>query len=328
MKVALAVLAALSLSPRANAQSGTAGVEAPTNLDTIFLRDGQRRAGRVTKLDAESFTFEVPLVAGQPAAIVSIPRSRVSQVEFAPNEARELYLQKSTPAQISEIERWFRQQKDFLAIPRSPIGRVGVRLGELRLANGEAESALALFQEIERASWSEDDRFKARQGRLRAMIAIGRATEAIEEARDLAKSSTAPEILIEANFILAQAADKELRKLTEENPRWMEDDRIRPKRDRLYHQAVDHYLHPYLFFGSRAEPSARSLWELVQLYEFVNDHQIAIETARDLIALYPEAEPAAEAQRWMAALPPEPATIDYEHEADAPKPRPSNRIQP
>ncbi|MEO8350151.1 MAG: hypothetical protein ABI680_00380 [Chthoniobacteraceae bacterium] len=327
MNVALAVLAVLSLSVRANAQSGTVGAGTPTNLDAIFLRDGQRRAGRVTKLDAESFTFDVPLVPGQPAAIVRIPRSSVSQIEFAPNEAREQYLRKSTPAQISEIDRWYRQQKDFLTIPRSPIGRVGIRLGELRLAKGEAESALAIFQEIESASWSEGDRFKAKQGRLRAMIAVGRAAEAIDEARELAKSAEAPEILIEANFILAQAADQELRKLIEENPRWREDDRIRPKRDRLYHQAADFYLHPYLFFGSRAETSARSLWKLVQLYEFTADQEIALETARDLIALYPETEQAVEAERWVSGLASKPAAIDYEHETATNSPR-SPRVKP
>lgn len=287
---------------------------APVNLDTIFLSNGERRAGRVTGVDAQGFAFEVPLVPGQPPAVVKIPRASVTQIEFAPDDARDATIARGAASQVAALwQRW----EPFLTIPRSPAARVGVRHGALLLEAKDAKTARELFARIEREAWNQDDRMAAKNGRLRAMIALGEVKDALAEAQELAKSADDPEVLIEAKFILACAADDELRKLIEENPRWEEDDRVRPERHRLYHETVDLYLQPYLAFGSRAEAVARGLSRLVELYRFVGEHQLALETARDLVSLYAETSFSKPAADWIASLPPEQTAVDFEKEAKA-----------
>lgn len=291
---------------------------APTTQDAVVLNTGERRVGRITAVDAQSFTFEMTVVAGQPLAVIKVPRASVSQVDFGPDEARDAFLTQATPAQVAKVAPYWAKWEPFLAIPKSPSARIGIRYGALLIdSNDKANLATArdLFARLEREAWSEEDRMMAKQGRLRVMIAVGQGKEAVAEATELVKSATDPAVIIEAKYILARAADESLRKLVEENPRWQEDDRVRPERNRLYHEAVDDYLDPYLAYAARGEAVARGLWRLVDLYRFVGESQLALETARDVVALYAGTPYAKSAADWIARLPAEAKAEDFEAEA-------------
>jgi hypothetical protein len=180
---------------------------------------------------------------------------------------------------------------------------------------GDAATALAVFSEIEKLSWSDDDTTLARQGRLRAMVATGDAASAVTEALELAKVSEDPAVLVEAKFILAEAADKQLRKLIEDNPRWEEDVNVVPERARLLNEALDLYLFPYLFFGSETQAATRGLWGAIGVHDFLGDKVLAREAARDLVAIYPGTPQARLASDFLATLPEEITSQDAERDA-------------
>jgi hypothetical protein len=304
--------------------------------DVIFMNNGDKRAGQLVSFDEKLIRLQVPLPAppgsspGSPQAFasVSIPRSDVAQIEFSSSPARDALLRSVTPAQAAEIETEWIKLSPWLAMPRSPAGKVALAWGDLLLrANDPAQAAkaLELFQLVESQTWSDDEKMIARQGRLRAMVATGRAKEAVAEAVELAAITEEPAVLIEAKFILAEADATALRRLVEENPRWQEDIFVRPEHARLLNESLDLYLYPYLFFGSEIEPAARGLWGALQIYDFVGEKSQALECARDLAAIYPNTKYANLAANFVSKLPKEVLAEDPEKQAredNAPEAKP------
>ena len=307
------------------AVAGVALAQTSEVSDTVFMNDasGTRRVGRIVGVDATTFKLEVPLAVGNlpgAKATVAVPRAQVSRIEFAPNENRDRLLASPGVASMSALNvEWLRWQA-FLGVAKSPAGAIANAYATALLAANDpkrAADALAVFNRVEKEAWSEKDQQVAKQGRLRAMVATGQAEQAVAEAEELAKISEDPTVLIEAKFILAEAAAASLRKLVEENPRWQEDPRVRPEHDRLYNDALDLYLHPYLFLGSEIDAASRGLWGAVRIYRFGGDDRDAIESARDLVQLYPTTHYATLAKEYLDELPPALKKEDAEKEAAA-----------
>ncbi len=311
--IARLLLPALLLAGPAFAQTGDV-------VDTIFMSDaaGSQRVGRIVGIDDKSFKVEVPLAVGGAKATVSVPRVQVSRVEFAPNPARDSLLAApvaNAAALGGEWARW----RPYLAVAKSPAGAVGNAYASALLASGDpkqAAQALEIFKLVETSAWSEVEEAAAKRGRLRALVATGHAADAVNEAIALAKESADPSVLIEAKFILAEAAYARLRQLVEDNPRWSEDPLVRPERERLYNEALDLYLHPYLFLGSDTHAASRGLWGAVEVYRFGGDERNAIESARDLTMLYPGTRYATLGKEFLDSLPPETKKEDAEEDAE------------
>lgn len=147
------------------------------------------------------------------------------------------------------------------------------------------------------------------------MTATGKAAKAIEEAKALAAETEDPEILIEANHLMAQAAEKSLRVFLKENPRWEIDPTVIEERHQLHRRALELYLYPSLFFGTNNEKAARGLWGAVGIYRASDEEQLAIETSRDILAFYPATPEAEQARTYLASLKPEQLALDWETEA-------------
>jgi len=289
--------------------AGSALAQISEVSDTIFMSDaaGTRRVGRIAGIDANSLKVQMTLSNGA-VATIGVPRTQVSRVEFAPNAALQRLLAAPIATNAAALGTEWAKWKSFLAMPKSPAGAVGIAYASALLATGDAKlapQALEIFKFIEQGAWSEADEDAAKQGRLRALVATGHAADAVAEAETLARESEDPTVLIEAKFILAEAAQQKLRKLVEDNPRWNEDPIVRPEHDRLTNEALDLYLHPYLFLGSETEAASRGLWGAVQIYQFTGDKPNAIESARDLVALYAGTPYAKLAREYLDKLPPE-----------------------
>lgn len=292
--------------------------------DVLLLKNGDRRSGQIVAADDKTIRLQVELGApatpgaGAALATVGIPRDDVESIEFKADPARETRLREATPDRIFEVEIDWKRAQPWLSFPRSPAGVIGCKLGDLLLLTkdpAKAASALELFTLIEEKSWSEQDKVRAKQGRLRAMLATGRAAEAIDQAKQLAAESEDPEILIEANYIMAQAADKDLQAFLAENPRWEQDPFVIDRRHELYNHVLELYLYPALFYGSDNERSARGLWGAVGIYRASNQIPLAIETSRDIEILHPETPEAKLAGQFLASLKPEELATDFEAEA-------------
>jgi hypothetical protein len=299
--------------------AGSAVAQTSEVSDTIFKSDaaGTRQVGRVVGIDATSLKLEAILPGGARATI-GVPRSTVSRVEFAPSAARARLIATPIAANAASLGSEWQKWQPFLSLPKSPAAAVGNAYATALLASGnaaQAAKALEVFKAIEQGSWSDVDIAAAKQGRLRALVATGHAADAVAEATQLATESEDPTVLIEAKFILAEASQAKLRKLVEDNPRWQEDPLVKPEHDRLYNEALDLYLHPYLFLGSETEAASRGLWGAVQIYRFGGADTDAVESARDLALLYPGTRYAAMAKDYLDKLPPELKKQDAEKDA-------------
>ncbi len=285
-KPVLPMLIALALGGGLSGQ----GDSAP--LDTLFMNDaGQtKRTARVLGADEKFFKIETSLGAGA-VATVSVPRADVSRIEFAPNERLDQLLENATVGDTDGLEQLWTRWQPFVGVPKSPAGRIVNVYTDLLLRSDDeakAREARTILEEVSTELWDEEERLTARQNQLRAMVATGDAAAAIEEAQELAKVSDDPAVLIEAKYILATAAHETLLTLIQNNPRWEEDVNVRPERARLVNESLDLYLYPYLFYGSETDAAARGLWGAIEIYEFVGDSENALESARDIEALYPE----------------------------------------
>ena len=297
---------------------------AATAQDVLLLKNGDRRAGEIISADATTVRLRVSLGgpalpgAGAAMATVGIPRADIDAIEFKADPTREERLRSATPDRIPEVEADWKRLQPWIDFPRSQAGAIGCKLGELMLLTkdpAKSASALELFTLIEKQSWSDQDKARAKQGRLRAMVATGRATEAIDQAKQLAAESEDPEILIEANYIMAQSADKDLKTFLEENPRWEQDSTVIDRRHELYNRVLELYLYPALFYGSDNERAARGLWGAVGVYRASNQLPLAIETSRDIAVLYPATTEAKLAQDFLATLKADQRASDFEAEA-------------
>lgn len=294
-----------------------ASAQTATPVDTLVMSTGERRAGRIVSVDAQSFAVEIQVAAGQGSGTIRVPRASVAQVEFAPDAMRDALIMRGTVAQLPNVAALWPKAEPFLSVSRSPAARLGLRYAGLLLETKESAKALALYSQIEKDAWNPDDRAAARQGRLRGMVATGQEAEAVAEAREIIKGAATPELQAEAKYILAKASDTLLRKLLEENPRWEEDDRARPERHRLYHDAIDFYLYPSLFAGAATEPAARGLWGAIGIYQLTGEVPLAVEAARDIVILHPASSYVKLAQEYLAGLPEEARKQDFEKDARA-----------
>ena len=290
--------------------------------DVLELKNGQRRPGKILSTDEKFIRLEIEVAnpsAQVPPPMVSaaIPRADVQAINFAAAPDREAVVRSAGVQDIPALEAYWSKFSPWLEMPRSPAGSIACALGNALLATKErrqADRALELFTLVEEKSWQDSDKARAREGRLRAMTATGKAAQAIEEAKTLAAETEDPEILIEANYLMAQATAKELQSFLKENPRWNIDSSVIDERHRLYNSALALYLYTSLFFGTNNEKAARGLWGAVGIYQLCGDQQLAIETSRDVVAFYPTTPDAALAKAYLASLSPEKLATDWEAE--------------
>jgi hypothetical protein len=290
--------------------------------DVLETKAGAPRTGKIIAVDEKSIRLQLDIPAqdgSAPRAIpsISIPRADVRSIEFASDPAREGAIRSAGPQDIPALEGYWKKFTPWLETPRSPSATIACALGSALLATKErrnAERALQLFKMVEEKAWQASDRDRAREGRLRAMSATGRAEKAIEEAKSLAAETENPEILIEANHLMAQAAEKQLRAFLKENPRWDIDPNVIEERHKLHGRVLELYLYPSLFFGKNNEKAARGLWGAVGIYQLCGDQQLAIETSRDIMAFYPATPEASHAKTYLASLSPEKLATDWEAE--------------
>jgi hypothetical protein len=282
--------------------------------DTIFLRQGEAMAGKIDGFDGRAIRLRrfLPPPQGAPAgappvlASVAVSVSHIERVEFSSDELPDQMLRNATATNIPEIKALWEKALLWLSVPKSRSAEIGLCYGNLLLNVGDRSSAgraLEIFKVIETTSWSEEAKIRARQGRLRAMIATDSVQAAINEAQEIARTPTNPAVLIEAKYILAQAAQRAFDKFVADNPRWQEDPFAIPERSRLYEEVLQLYLYPALFYGSESEAASRGLWAVAQICQSAGDLKQALEVARDLVFIYPETSYAPRATAFINTLP-------------------------
>jgi len=307
--------------------------------DKLELKSGERREGRITAFDDRFIRLEIelPQQAGQsnrPLATIAIPRADIQAIDFFIPVELDQALHSAQVQNVPLLEQSWEKFQPWLEMPKSPSGAIACSLGNALLAtkdNQNAKRALALFTLVEEKSPQDSDKVRAREGRLRAMLATGKSAEAIDEARTLAAESENPEIVLEMNYVMAQAAAKDMESFLTENPRWNIDPAVIDERHRIYNRALELFLQPALFYGSETEKASRGLWGAVGIYQLAaknareagipdlekSSTQLAIETSRDITTLYPSTPEAKSASTYLAGLAPDLLAVNFEAEARA-----------
>lgn len=291
--------------------------------DVLELKTGNRRVGKIISADEKFIRLQLDIPSQADSSLhaapsIAVPRNDVQAIDFAIDATRDAAVRSASARDVPSLEKYWEEFRPWLDSPRSPSGSIACALGNALLATKErnnAERALELFTLVEEKAWQASDKARAREGRLRAMTATGKAAKAIEEAKTLAAETEDPEILIEANHLLAQVADKALRAFLKENPRWEIDPAVIDERHQLHRRALELYLQPSLFFGTNNEKAARGLWGAVGIHRACGDEQLAVETSRDILALYPATPEAEQARTYLASLTPAQLAVDWETEA-------------
>jgi len=285
----------------------TSGSLPGREVDVVHLNDGTTMAGQIEVITDEFVNVRTTVSIGG-GKLASAKRqfkmAQVDYIDFAPlpGEIEALENPEATGAQAL-VELW-KQRRMHVHRPNSTAGQLGLLVAQEYLKSDndyDFKLALDLYTTLENEAWKEEARNAAREGRLRALIALKRLDEAMTEARKLAAESEDSRMLIEAKFVLARADFEKLKQLVKENPKWPEDDVIRPEIQALYHSTVDQFLFPYLFHGTESESAARGLMSAASVYSLFEKFTLANACAEDVIALYPQTSRAEDAKKLLSA---------------------------
>ncbi len=265
--------------------------------DTVHLKNGESMTGTLEVITEDSVTLRVRGEVGSSVGRISYPN--IEFIEFSPLEGEDKAVTRE------ELQKIWTQKQKHLHRPRSNAGNFGLAFAEKLLESEnrfEHERAKSLFELIEGKDWNAENHARAKQGRLRSMIALGQIKEAMQEARVMADEAEDPRVLIEAKYVLASAEFDQLKAIEEDNPRWDLDDEIRPKRNEYFNAALDQFLFAYLFYGSEEESSARGLIGAANVYVFAKNPANARLCAEDVVKLYPNTSYRKTAEELIATL--------------------------
>ncbi|MEM7145585.1 MAG: hypothetical protein AAF591_10645 [Verrucomicrobiota bacterium] len=263
-------------------------------LDVIHLKEGDPIPCEILELSDNNVRIKVTIkvAGGEAYSTKVVPMATVAFIDFGPEPGEEFLLESGGVEDVDEVEAIWEAKRANLHRPNSSAGEVGLKLAELLVEKGAMEDGKAMYEKVEAGDWDEKRRGRARQGRLRTLLAMGEVDAAVEEALAMAEEGGSAEILMDAKFVLASADFESLRQLEEENPKWEEDDVVRPERNALYHSILDQYLQPYLFHGANEGAASRGLLGAIEVYQWAGEEEAARERAADLVALYPGSEAA------------------------------------
>lgn len=292
--------------------------------DTLTLARGTVVRCRIVSASTEAIGIEYPGRGASPQRPMSrqVPWSDLRSAEFAMDpEFHRLTTARDPVKDTPRLAARWAALASLVGHPNHPAGELALSLARLSLAHPEISArhrALDACRLVAATDWNHSRRHHARLLQANLLAALGRSSDAVHEARLLAEDPVAtPDAAMPALVLVARADFAALRKLEEENPKWADDDIVRPEREVLFHRALDSALKPSVFHGALEDPASQGLWTAVELLEF--DHQIpaAAANARDLAALYPGSSRATDATAFLQRhrLPLNPAT-----EPDEPPP--------
>ena len=276
-------------------------------LDVVHLKSGHAIKGMVLSLGASSIRFKVIIeeLRGKGESVRTISRKDIDFIDFHESEEETALLAQQSP-DPKPLLSLLQKKERTLREPNSNAGEIALIYVRQLLANNEKSSAnraLSWCAKVIDKDWDPLRRERAQHLRLQALVAVGKIEDAVEEATALLGKTEDPLAMIEARYVLASARAQKLLALVEKHPRWIDDDEIRPERNRLYHAAIDDFLYASLFQGSYAEPAARGLAGIITLYQNAGEHDHALAYATDLVSLYPNSPDADEAKRLIKAAP-------------------------
>lgn len=292
------------------AEQMKAGLKTRQELDEIRWKDPARGAPlkvRIVGADAKGLVVDKTLATGMTTRV--IPFSDLAGIEFtfAPREL-ELH-QKPEAASAPALKVIWDARAATMTLGGSNAAETGLALAKALRLSGEIsslEDASKILDQIRGQDSSEHrkDLARAEQTTIDFMRTMKSGdNKAIDKlAWKITEESGNPDAMLLATAYLADRHFIDLQKIVDDNPRWIEDDEVKPVRDRLYHLALDFALYPSLFLGTHESESAMGLKKASEIYGFTGENLLAKKVLEDLAALYPLSDPAKETAPVLAKL--------------------------
>lgn len=271
--------------------------------ETVVLKSGQSQNGKVVSRTEDAITFE--FIRGGRSASIELTWKQIDRIVFASPDQQTKALEDPDNTSTEVFESLWSKTRQWIDVPDSMTSKIGLayaaKLVEAK-DPGAMDHALELYRIIVAESWNRDDQTEAAGRRLNILLESGRERDAIREAEAFATETENPLLLLEAKRVLAINAYEKLKVIEDENPRWYLDDEVRPERNILYNNAIDHSLFAFLFYGSIEEPAARGLYDASRIYEFGKDFEKSRICAEDILRLYPGSRLVPNARDQVAKL--------------------------
>jgi hypothetical protein len=267
-----------------------------------------------------------------------LPYDQVGGVKFGVSMGERQLMAAAKPESIPALRVFWEARRLTIQLAGSNAGDFGLALARALRRADLCDEALTIAQTI---ADQDNDSLRRGQAKLEcetltflqsmrtdaAEVVEGKAWALIEAA-----SEGNPDLMLLVTGYLMKKEFEALKSIEADNPRWMEDDEVKPERERHYHRALDLALYPSLFHPTREVESAEGLWQASKIYQYTKETAREAGVLEDLVALYANSAPAVEARQRLvplrARLETGKTAADSPAEAEKPKEEPTKQPPP
>ncbi|MBU6300389.1 MAG: hypothetical protein KGS60_02450 [Verrucomicrobia bacterium] len=305
MRMLLACLLLMGVASGQTAEQAAEALARRADLDEIRWKDPARGAAfRAGIVRATPEGLEVQ----RGTAKRLLAYDQVGGIRFGLSMGERQLIAEAKPESIPALRVFWEARRLTLGIAGSNVGDFGLALARALRQEEAFADALAIAREIARGDHDPSRKGRALQeSETLDFIQFLRTAKPVEiekRAWSLIESAdeSNPDLMLLLTGYLMLKEFEALRRLEEENPKWMEDDEVRPARDRHYHRSLDLALYPGLFHPSRTTEAAAGLWQAAQVYRHTREEEREANALEDLLALYPGTARSAEARDRLLPL--------------------------
>lgn len=278
--------------------------------DEIRWKDPARGAPlkvRIVSADDKSIRVDKTLTAGLTSRTVPLTDLAGATFTLTPGEIS--LHRHPQPAAVPALEILWSARKTTLSLTGSNAADTGLALAKsLRLSDDPpaldtASDILAAIRASEAPDHKKSTaRFEQETIDLIRLIRSGKENEADEFAWKICEKDDNRDAMLIATSYLCDRHFQQLKSLEEDNPRWTEDDEVRPVRERIYHLVLDLALYPSLFAGTREPEASAGLAKAAEIHRHTSRPLLEKGTLEDLAALYPSSEAAEKTAAHLTRL--------------------------
>lgn len=237
-----------------------------------------------------------------------LPYDQIGSIKFGLTMGERQLIAEAKAETIPALRVFWEARHPTIKLAGSNAGDFGLALARALRETKAYAKAQAIAKEI-----AYGDHDPARRARALAetetlafiqVMATAKPKEVEKRAwaiTEMAEETNADLMLLVTGFLMKKEFTA-LKQVEADNPRWMEDDEVKPIRERHYHRALDLALYPSLFHPRRRAESADGLWQAAQIYLHTHDSARVVAVLEDLLNLYADSHHTAKAKELLIPL--------------------------
>jgi hypothetical protein len=254
-----------------------------------------------------------------------LPYDQIGSIKFGLTMGERQLIAEAKAETIPALRVFWEARHPTIKLTGSNAGDFGLALARALRETKAYAKAQAIAKEI-----AYGDHDPARRARALAetetlafiqVMATAKPKEVEKRAwaiTEMAEETNADLMLLVTGFLMKKEFTA-LKQVEADNPRWMEDDEVKPIRERHYHRALDLALYPSLFHPRRRAESADGLWQAAQIYLHTHDSARVVAVLEDLLNLYADSHHTAKAKELLI-----PVKASLESDKPLAKAKPAN----